>query len=86
MCVLSYDGTRAERERVRGAFRAVHQRRMPASADSDRRGALPARRGGDVEHYHAERNHQGIGNRLISDLSVIQSSRSADRVLANHKV
>jgi hypothetical protein len=25
-----------------------------------------------VEHYHAQRNHQGIANRLISGLSVIQ--------------
>jgi transposase InsO family protein len=25
-----------------------------------------------VEHYHAERNHQGIANRLISGPSVIQ--------------
>ena len=27
-----------------------------------------------VAHYHAERNHQGIGNRLISGRPVIQTS------------
>jgi transposase InsO family protein len=28
-----------------------------------------------VEHYHAERNHQGIGNRLIAGAPVIPMSR-----------
>jgi transposase InsO family protein len=27
-----------------------------------------------VEHYHAERNHQGIGNRLISGAPVIATT------------
>ena len=32
-----------------------------------------------VEHYHAERNHQGIGNRLISAPSVIQMTSRVRR-------
>jgi transposase InsO family protein len=32
-----------------------------------------------VEHYHAERNHQGIGNRLISGPSVIQMTSRVRR-------
>src|SRR5262245_55851131 len=32
-----------------------------------------------VEHYHAERNHQGIGNRLISGPRVIQMTGRVPR-------
>jgi transposase InsO family protein len=32
-----------------------------------------------VEHYHAERNHQGIGNRLISGPSAIQMTSRVQR-------
>jgi len=34
-----------------------------------------------VEHYHAERNHQGIGNRLISGAAVIQMTNRVRRRL-----
>src|SRR5262249_56445865 len=32
-----------------------------------------------LAHYHAERNHQGIGNRLISGPSVIQTTSRVRR-------
>jgi transposase InsO family protein len=32
-----------------------------------------------VEHYHTERNHQGLGNRLIAGRSVIQMASRVRR-------
>jgi transposase InsO family protein len=32
-----------------------------------------------VEHYHGERNHQGLANRLISDPPVIQMTHRVRR-------
>jgi hypothetical protein len=27
-----------------------------------------------IEHYHTERNHQGVGNRLLEPLAMVSSS------------
>jgi len=51
---------------VCGALRAVDQRRMLGPPDSDRGAAFPTGRGAYIEHYHGERNYQGLDNRLIS--------------------
>jgi hypothetical protein len=32
-----------------------------------------------IEHYHGERNHQGLGNRLISGLPVIKMTSRVRR-------
>jgi len=32
-----------------------------------------------VDHYHAERNHQGIGNRLIKPTNVVTLAKSTIR-------
>ena len=67
---------RAECECLRGALRPVDQRRMSRSADSDRGAAFPARASTEfVEHYHGERNHQGLDNRLIAGPPVIEMTR-----------
>ena len=42
----AHSGARAQCERLRGTLRPINQRRMSRSADSDRRPAFPAGRGG----------------------------------------
>src|SRR4029077_8898434 len=58
-------GARPECECVRRAIRAIDQGRMSRSHDST--GERHFRRAitAFVEHYHLERNHQGLDNRLI---------------------
>ena len=70
---------RAKCERLRGAIRAVDQRRMPRSADCDRGAAFPRAVAEYVEHYHEERNHQGLDNRLISGPPVIKMTSRVRR-------
>jgi hypothetical protein len=57
--------TVAEPESSRGTLRPYDQRVLPGSVDhlwgTAPRGAI----GEFVTHYHFERNHQGLGNRVI---------------------
>ena len=56
----------AERQRARRTFRAVYQGRMPESPrpPGDRHVRLVIAE--YLEHYHRERNHQGLHNELIA--------------------
>jgi hypothetical protein len=56
----------AESERLRRAVRALDQRRVPRSHVLHWRGVAAARDRRVHLLYHEERNHQGLGNRLIS--------------------
>jgi hypothetical protein len=49
------------------------------SDDSDRGAALSACVAEYVEHYHQERNHQGLDNRLIAGTPVIDITSRVQR-------
>ena len=70
---------RAECERLRGALRAVDQRRildrLIAIGERHFRRAVAEY----VEHYHEERNHQGLDNQLITGPLVIQMTSRVRR-------
>ena len=61
---------------LRGAVRALDQGRVPPSCDPVRRRPSPPDDHEYVEHYHRERNHQGIGNELIEGAPPAGTRRS----------
>jgi hypothetical protein len=52
-----------EFECLRGQIRQIRKERVPIETDADRRTRALHEY---MEHYHRERNHQGLGNKLIA--------------------
>jgi hypothetical protein len=66
-------------ERVRGAICPFRKGRMFESDDLCRAGITSAALTQYVAHYHGERNHQGLGNRLLQPLADIGEPYGAVR-------
>ena len=75
--ILSH--ARAECQRVRGTLRAIDQRGMSGSDGAAGERHFRRAVAEYVEHYHHERNHQGLDNRLIAGTPMCDMARGVRR-------